>query len=122
MAGVLLLMFIAGLDLHLSDLAKSGKVAVSAGALGFALTLGMGFVLAMAFSLDLHQALFFGLLLAPTSIGISAQTLMEVKMLRSRVGVTLLGAAVVDDSPGTHGIAVCRPGRPGLRTGKKKGR
>ena len=46
--GVLLLMFIAGLDLHLSDLAKSGKVAVVAGALGFALTLGMGFGLALA--------------------------------------------------------------------------
>lgn len=104
--GVLLLMFIAGLELHLSDLAESGKVALLAGALGFALTLGLGAALAMAFSFAPRQALFFGLLLAPTSIGISAQTLMELKMLRSRVGVSLLGAAVVDDSLAVLGISV----------------
>jgi Kef-type K+ transport system membrane component KefB len=104
--GVLLLMFIAGLELHLSDLAKSGKVAVLAGALGFALTLGLGAVLALAFSFAPRQALFFGLLLAPTSIGISAQTLMELKMLRSRVGVSLLGAAVVDDSLAVLGVSI----------------
>jgi Kef-type K+ transport system membrane component KefB len=104
--GVLLLMFTAGLNLHLSDLAKSGKVAVLAGTLGFALTLAMGFVLAMAFSFDPRQALFLGLLLAPTSIGISAQTLMELKVLRTKVGVSLLGAAVVDDSLAVLGVSV----------------
>jgi Kef-type K+ transport system membrane component KefB len=104
--GILLLMFIAGLELQLSDLAKSGKVAVSAGALGFALTLGMGSALAMAFSFDPRQALFVGLLLAPTSIGISAQTLMELKMLRSKVGVGLLGAAAVDDCLAVLGVSL----------------
>jgi Kef-type K+ transport system membrane component KefB len=104
--GVLLLMFIAGLELHLSDLAKSGKVAVLGGTLGFALTLGLGAALAMAFSFAPRQALFFGLLLAPTSIGISAQTLMELRMLRSRVGVSLLGAAVVDDSLAVLGVSM----------------
>jgi Kef-type K+ transport system membrane component KefB len=36
-------------------------------------------------------------MLAATSVSISAQTLMELRVLRSRVGVTLLSAAVVDD-------------------------
>jgi Kef-type K+ transport system membrane component KefB len=89
--GVLLLLFIAGLDLHLNDLAKSGKSAVLAGSLGFALTLGMGYLLARVFSFETKQALFIGLILAPTSIGISAQTLMELQVLRSKVGTTLLG-------------------------------
>jgi Kef-type K+ transport system membrane component KefB len=105
--GVLLLMFIAGLELHLSDLAESGKVAALAGTLGFALTMGLGAVLAMAFSFPPGQALFFGLLLAPTSIGISAQTLMELKMMRTRVGVSLLSAAAVDDSLAVLGISLC---------------
>ena len=35
--GVLLLMFLAGLELHLDDLAKAGKIAVLAGLLGFIL-------------------------------------------------------------------------------------
>ncbi len=104
--GVLLLMFIAGLELHLSDLAESGKVAVLAGTLGFVLTMGLGAALALAFAFAPGQAIFFGLLLAPTSIGISAQTLMELKMLRSRVGVSLLGAAVVDDSLAVLGVSV----------------
>jgi Kef-type K+ transport system membrane component KefB len=104
--GVLLLMFIAGLELHLSDLTSSGKVAVVAGALGFALTMGLGAALAMAFSFAPQQALFFGLLLAPTSIGISAQTLMELRMLRSRIGVSLLGAAAIDDSLSVLGVSL----------------
>ena len=104
--GVFLLMFIAGLELHLSDLAKSGKVAALAGALGFALTLGLGTALAMAFSFAPQQALFLGLLLAPTSIGISAQTLMELGMLRTRVGVILLGAAAIDDSLAVLGVSL----------------
>lgn len=104
--GILLLMFIAGLDLHLSDLSKSGKVAVLAGTVGFALTLGMGSVLVLAFSFDAPQAVFLGLLFAPTSIGISAQTLMELRMLRTRVGVSLLGAAVVDDSLAVLGVSL----------------
>ena len=85
--GILLLMFIAGLNLHLSDLAESGKVAAWAGILGFAFAVALGFVLATAFSFEPDQALFIGLLLAPTSISIAAQTLMELKILRSRVGV-----------------------------------
>jgi Kef-type K+ transport system membrane component KefB len=38
-----------------------------------------------------------GLALSATSVSISAQTLMELKVLRTRVGLTMLGAAVFDD-------------------------
>ena len=104
--GVLFLLFMAGLDLHLADFLKSGKTALLAGSIGFILTLGMGYTLALGFSFDTQQALFVGLVLAPTSIGISAQTLMELKVLRSKVGTTLLGAAAVDDTLGILGVAL----------------
>ena len=52
--GVLLLMFLAGIELHLEDLVKSGKVAIITGAVGFALTLGMGYLLASVFDFDLQ--------------------------------------------------------------------
>ncbi|MHC4537256.1 MAG: cation:proton antiporter [Planctomycetota bacterium] len=104
--GVLLLLFIAGLDLHLSDLVKSGKTASMTGGVGFVLTLGMGYILALLFSFDAPEALFIGLILAPTSIGISAQTLMELKVLRTKVGTTMLGAAVVDDTLGVLGVSL----------------
>ncbi len=104
--GVLLLMFIAGLELHFDDLVKTSKVASLTGLSGFVLTLGMGYILGTLMAFDTQQALFLGLMLAPTSIGISAQTLMELKVLRTKVGTTLLGAATIDDMLGVLGVSL----------------
>ena len=95
--GVLLLMMLAGLEQHLSELIKSGKVSTLAGGLGVVIPFGLGYSIAILFGEESSQALFIGLTLAATSISISAQTLMELKMLKSRVGLGLLGAAVFDD-------------------------
>jgi Kef-type K+ transport system membrane component KefB len=95
--GVLLLMFLVGLELHLSDLAKTGKVAAFTGILGVILPLLMGYGAGKVFDLTDTAAIFLGLILAATSVSISAQTLMELNVLRSRVGISLLGAAVFDD-------------------------
>ncbi|MEW5869366.1 MAG: cation:proton antiporter [Chloroflexota bacterium] len=104
--GVLLLMFIAGLELHLSDLAKSGKVAAMAGVLGVVAPLVLGALTGMAFAMPLQESIFLGLILSATSVSISAQTLMELRVLRSRVGIGLLGAAVFDDVLVVLGLSV----------------
>jgi Kef-type K+ transport system membrane component KefB len=104
--GVLLLMFIAGLDLHLSDLAKSGKVSALAGTMGVIFPVGLGLGLGLAFSMEWLPALFIGLILAATSVSISAQTLIELNVLRSRVGIALLGAAVFDDILVVLGLSI----------------
>jgi Kef-type K+ transport system membrane component KefB len=104
--GVLLLMFIAGLDLHLNDLAQSSKVSALAGTLGVIFPVGMGYGLARLFGLEALPALFIGLILAATSVSISAQTLIELNVLRSRVGIGLLGAAVFDDILVVLGLSV----------------
>jgi len=95
--GVLLLMFIAGLGLHISDLARSGKVAALGGVLGVVAPLSLGSALGWSFGMDWRAAFFIGLTLSATSVSISAQTLIELNRLRSRVGIGLLGAAVFDD-------------------------
>lgn len=95
--GVLLLMFLAGLELHLSELARNTRVSAYAGILGVLVPVGFGFLTGELFGLDLDSSIFFGLTLGATSVSISAQTLMELKMLRSRVGLGLLGSAVFDD-------------------------
>jgi Kef-type K+ transport system membrane component KefB len=95
--GVLLLMFLAGLELHLEDLARTGKVSAFAGVLGVVFPLLLGAGLGLLFGEDLFSAILIGLILAATSVSISAQTLMELNRLRTRVGVSLLGAAVLDD-------------------------
>lgn len=95
--GVLLLMFIAGLELHLDELTSNAKVSAFAGITGVLVPVGLGAVVARAFGLGWDVSLFMGLTLGATSVSISAQTLMELKQLRTRVGLGLLGAAVFDD-------------------------
>lgn len=95
--GVLLLMLLAGLELHLDELLRSGKVAALAGVLGVLIPLGLGWGTAVLFGASSSGAIFVGLTLAATSVSISAQTLLELGVLRSRVGLGLLGAAVFDD-------------------------
>lgn len=104
--GVLLLMFLAGLELHLTDLVKSGKVSALAGTLGVIFPLVLGAVVSYFFVGQASHALFIGLILAATSVSISAQTLMELKALRSRVGIGLLGAAVFDDILVVLGLSI----------------
>ncbi len=95
--GVLLLMFIAGLELHLAELRGNAKVAALAGVLGVLLPLLAGWLSGLAFGLEQSAAIFLGLVMGATSVSISAQTLMELNALKTRVGLGLLGAAVFDD-------------------------
>ena len=95
--GVLILMFLAGLELHLGDLVKNSRVSAYGGILGVLFPVLMGLGVGELAGLDFSHAMFLGLTLGATSVSISAQTLMELKVLRSRVGLGLLGAAVFDD-------------------------
>jgi Kef-type K+ transport system membrane component KefB len=95
--GVLLLMFVAGLELHFSELASNSKVSAYAGIFGVAIPILLGYLVGLGFGFSSDQAIFLGLTLGATSVSISAQTLIELKELRSRVGLGLLGAAVFDD-------------------------
>ncbi|MCL4867734.1 MAG: cation:proton antiporter [Anaerolineae bacterium] len=95
--GVILLMMLAGLDLHLGDLLRSGKVSALAGTTGVVMPLLLGLGTGLLFGQPLVESLFIGLALSATSVSISAQTLMELGVLRTRVGLALLGAAVFDD-------------------------
>ncbi len=95
--GVLFLMFLAGLELHLSDLTRNTRSAVLIALMGMVLSLGLGSMVGFTRGFTGLQPLFIGLALAATSISITAQTLMELNNLRGKVGLGLLGAAVVDD-------------------------
>jgi len=95
--GVLLLMFIAGLELHLGELTGHRKVSLLASTGGLLLSFGLGWGTGRLFNMGNNAAMLLGLALAATSVSISARTLMEMGVLRSRVGLSLLGAAVMDD-------------------------
>lgn len=95
--GVVLLMFTAGLEVDLSSLTKVGRTAIAAGAIGVITPILIAAPTAYIFGYGDERAIFIGLILAATSVSISAQVMVELGVLNSREGLALLGAAIVDD-------------------------
>ena len=99
--GVILLMFVAGLETDVPEMRRVGKVAFWSAFGGVVLPLVGGALTASAFGFPLYwEGIFIGTILTATSVSISAQTLLELGALRSREGATILGAAVIDDVMG----------------------
>ena len=99
--GVLLLMFVAGLETDLDQMRHVGRIAFWAAFGGVVLPFIGGAALAVAFGLPLlWEGIYIGTILTATSVSISAQTLMDLGALRSREGSTILAAAVIDDVMG----------------------
>lgn len=98
--GVLLLMFLAGLETDLMAMRRVGIPALSSALGGVALPFLGGWGFGMLIGMPLNEALFVGTILTATSVSISAQTLIELKKLRTKEGMTILGAAVIDDVVG----------------------
>ena len=95
--GVIVLMFMAGLETDMVALRQVGRASLLAAVGGVVLPLGGGVSLGLAFNMTWQHALFLGAILTATSVSISAQTLREMGRLRSPEGTTILGAAVIDD-------------------------
>jgi Kef-type K+ transport system membrane component KefB len=95
--GVILLMFMAGLETDLKALSRVGKIAIFAGVLGVIFPITLGALISLPFSFSFEKALFIGIILSATSVSISAQTLLELGVLKRKEGIALLGAAVIDD-------------------------
>jgi Kef-type K+ transport system membrane component KefB len=118
--GVLLLMFVAGLETDLHQLRHVGRVAFWVAFGGVLLPLAGGAAVAVSFGLPMYwEAVFVGTILTATSVSISAQTLLELGALRTREGATILGAAVIDDVMGIVllSVVVALAGTSGDATG-----
>ncbi len=104
--GVLLLMFTAGLETDLTQMRKVGKTALWSAVSGVILPLILGFVCCRLFGLGIGESAFIGTVMVATSVSISAQTLMELRAMQTPEGMTILGAAVIDDILGIIVLSV----------------
>lgn len=95
--GVLLLMFIAGLETDLQQMKETWKSAVAVALGGIILPFIGGYAVGEAYGFESHHSLFFATLFCATSVSISVQVLKELQKLNTREGATILGAAVLDD-------------------------
>ena len=101
--GVIMLMFLAGLDTDLAELKKTGFASFVIAVIGAVLPLIGGticyeiFFKDLADPMDFLKALFIGVVLTATSVSITVETLREMGKLKGKVGTAVLGAAVIDD-------------------------
>lgn len=95
--GVVLLMFIAGLESDLDLLKRYLKPSLVVAILGVIFPVGAITALSWLFKINPLESLFIGVIFAATSVSISVEVLRELKALESREGTIILGAAVVDD-------------------------
>ena len=105
--GVILLMLVAGLETDLDQMRKVGTAAFWSAAGGMVLPMIGGILTAAAFGMPVFwTGIFVGTILTATSVSISAQVLMELGVLKSKEGATILGAAVIDDVMGLIVLSV----------------
>lgn len=95
--GVIFLMFLAGLQTDLGQVNKVRRVALLAGSIGVIFPIVMGAGASAPFGFSAKESIFIGIVLSATSVSISARTLMDLGVLQSRQGLSILAAAVIDD-------------------------
>ncbi len=111
--GVILILFSSGLETSFTELKKSGGKATIIALAGVLVPILFGTLGAMAFmgfdfsnKAKLFNALFIGAILAATSVGITVETLKEMGKLSTKVGNTILSAAIIDDVIGILALSI----------------
>ena len=104
--GVILLMFLAGLETNVEQFKKAGKSALVIAVMGIILPLILGTLGAFLFFKNPMENLFIGVILTATSVSITVETLTELGKLNTLPGINILGAAVIDDILGLLLISV----------------
>ncbi|GLB47107.1 sodium:proton antiporter [Philodulcilactobacillus myokoensis] len=95
--GVIILMFIAGLESNLKLLKKYMKPSLTVAVIGVLLPLLSTYWIGRFFNLNFSSSIFLSIIFVSTSVSISAEILKEMHALNSSGGITILGAAVADD-------------------------
>ena len=102
--GVVVLMFSAGMGTDVQELKNSGRAGFWVALLGVIVPLLMGTGLAwganavgLIESNNLLEDIFIGTILTATSVSITVETLKEMGKLETKVGNTILAAALIDD-------------------------
>ena len=107
---VIMLLFVAGLELQLSQVVRHGKIALYTGFGSMLLPFVTGFATAWLapqwFGVapgDANRqlfALFFGTAMAISALPVIARILLDLKLLKSEVGAVIISAAIFNDVAG----------------------
>ena len=95
--GVIMLLFMAGLETHMAELMETRAAAVKVAVLGAALPFVGGALVGLLFGWSTGSALFMATALTATSVGITIRALRELGHSERRAVRIILAAAVLDD-------------------------
>lgn len=97
--GVIVIMFTAGMETNIDELKSSGTVGFVVALLGVIFPLGMGAGIMYFFddNATFASAIFVGAVLTATSVSITVEALKELGKMSTKVGNTILAAALIDD-------------------------
>ena len=106
--GVIVIMFSAGMETDIRDLKNAGKSGFLVAMLGVLVPLlgGAGLAAWLAPTENMLQNFFIGTVLTATSVSITVEALREMGRLQSRVGNTILAAAIIDDILGIIALTI----------------
>ena len=94
---IFFVMLFIGLEMNLSEIRRAGKSAFIISITSLIIPFFAGYQLSVLFGLELIESLFIGLLLSVTSVPVSAMILLELGVLKTKIGTTVMSVAVIDD-------------------------
>jgi len=95
--GVILLLFVIGIEFPFAKIRSIGKVAVGSGTLGLFATLGVVFMAASALGLNFMDSLFIAAALSISSTAIIIKILQDSGKIKKESSILVLGILIVED-------------------------
>ena len=95
--GVILLLFVIGLEFPFAKIRSIGRVAMGAGTLGLFATLGVVFLAASALGLNFMDSLFISAALSISSTAIIIKILQDAGKIKKESSILVLGVLIVED-------------------------
>jgi len=95
--GVILLLFVIGIEFPFAKIRSIGRVAVGAGTLGLFVTLGVVFLAASALGLNFMDSLFIAAALSISSTAIIIKILQDSGKIKKESSILVLGVLIVED-------------------------
>jgi Kef-type K+ transport system membrane component KefB len=94
---IVMLMFSSGMETRIKDFLASFKTGILTASLGVIVPFSLGFIGAWLYLGDFIVALYIGGALSITAVALSISTLIQIDGIRTRFGMTIINAAIVDD-------------------------
>ena len=95
--GVILLLFVIGIEFPYAKIRSIGKVAVGVGTLGLFATLGVVFVTASSFGINFMDSLFLAAALSISSTAVIVKVLTDMGKIKKESSILVLGILIVED-------------------------